>query len=185
MPIVTYVSQLFDENSRLGTPIVRPLFMHSQTTRVLRKDDCFMLGDALLVYAKPASKLKYIYQRRLMRVDLTKSFGKRVHEEVTMRDIPQFQRGGSILITKERARRSTKAQRNDPITISIAPDEKGEARGAYYNDDGISFAHASPSGRNRKKLWWSRYALATSTYDPVSSTVPFFIDETEVERVKY
>ena len=98
-----------------------------------------------------------IYQRRLVRRDTNeKHFGpKEFMKKVTMRDIPQFQRGGSILITKERARRTTKAQRNDPITISIAPDEKGEARGAYYNDDGISFAHASPSGRNRKKLWVS------------------------------
>ena len=37
---------LFDENSRLGTPIVRPLFhAFPDDPRVLRKDDCFMLGD--------------------------------------------------------------------------------------------------------------------------------------------
>jgi len=182
---------LFDENSRLGTPIVRPLFYaFPDDPRVLRKDDCFMLGDALLVYPvmeAGASQIEiYLPKGVWYDVDTNeKHFGpKEFMKKVTMRDIPQFQRGGSILITKERARRSTKAQRNDPITISIAPDEKGEARGAYYNDDGISFAHASPSGRNRKKLWWSRYALATSTYDPVSSKVPFFIDETEVERVR-
>ena len=182
---------LFDENSRLGTPIVRPLFYaFPDDPRVLRKDDCFMLGDALLVYPvmeAGASQIEiYLPKGVWYDVDTNeKHFGpKEFMKKVTMRDIPQFQRGGSILITKERARRSTKAQRNDPITISIAPDEKGEARGAYYNDDGISFAHASPSGRNRKKLWWSRYALATSTCDPVSSKVPFFIDETEVERVR-
>ena len=182
---------LFDENSRLGTPIVRPLFhAFPDDPRVLRKDDCFMLGDTLLVYPvmeSSASQIE-IYLPKGVWYDVNtneKHVGPKVFMiEVTMRDIPQFQRGGSILITKERARRSTRAQRNDPITISIAPDEKGEARGAYYNDDGTSFAHASPSGRNRKQLWWSNYALATRTLESVSSKVQSFIDETEVERVR-
>ena len=182
---------LFDENSRLGTPIVRPLFhAFPDDPRVLRKDDCFMLGDTLLVYPvmeSSASQIE-IYLPKGVWYDVNtneKHVGpKAFMKEVTMRDIPQFQRGGSILITKERARRSTRAQRNDPITISIAPDEKGEARGAYYNDDGTSFAHASPSGRNRKQLWWSNYALATRTLESVSSKVQSFIDETEVERVR-
>ena len=182
---------LFDENSRLGTPIVRPLFhAFPDDPRVLRKDDCFMLGDTLLVYPvmeSSASQIE-IYLPKGVWYDVNtneKHVGpKAFMKEVTMRDIPQFQRGGSILITKERARRSTRAQRNDPITISIAPDEKGEARGAYYNDDGTSFAHASPSGRNRKQLWWSNYALATRTLESVSSKMQSFIDETEVERVR-
>lgn len=40
---------------------------------------------------------------------------------------------------RERARRSTKAQRRDPFTLLVALDEQGSAHGRLYVDDGSSF----------------------------------------------
>lgn len=52
-----------------------------------------------------------------------------------------FIRGGSIIPTRERSRRSSPLMRYDPYTLRIALDSAGEARGEVYIDDGNSFDH--------------------------------------------
>ena len=49
-------------------------------------------------------------------------------------------RGGHIVPRRERARRSTRAQRKDPFTLLVVLDEQGTAQGRLYVDDGSSFA---------------------------------------------
>ena len=50
-----------------------------------------------------------------------------------------FQRGGTIIPTLQRVRRSTKIMMNDPYTLIVALDENGKAKGHLYMDDGQSF----------------------------------------------
>ena len=50
-----------------------------------------------------------------------------------------FQRGGTIIPTLQRVRRSTKIMMNDPYTLIVALDENGAAKGHLYMDDGQSF----------------------------------------------
>ena len=50
-----------------------------------------------------------------------------------------FQRGGTIIPTLQRVRRSTKIMMNDPYTLIVALDENGAAKGYLYMDDGQSF----------------------------------------------
>lgn len=57
--------------------------------------------------------------------------------------VPVFIRGGTIVPTRERARRSTASMMNDPYTLHIALDSQGAAAGELYMDDGDSDAHAS------------------------------------------
>jgi len=57
--------------------------------------------------------------------------------------IPVFQRGGTIIPTRERARRSTSAMRADPYTLHVALNVKSEAAGSLYMDDGDSDEHAA------------------------------------------
>ena len=52
---------------------------------------------------------------------------------------PVFQRGGTIVPTLQRVRRSTKIMMNDPYTLIVALDENGKAKGHIYMDDGQSF----------------------------------------------
>ena len=52
---------------------------------------------------------------------------------------PVFQRGGTIIPTLQRVRRSTKIMMNDPYTLIVALDENGAAKGHLYMDDGQSF----------------------------------------------
>ena len=48
-------------------------------------------------------------------------------------------RGGSIFARKDIARRSTRAMIYDPFTILVAVNEKGQAQGTLYVDDGESY----------------------------------------------
>ena len=52
---------------------------------------------------------------------------------------PVFQRGGTIIPTLQRVRRSTKIMMNDPYTLIVALDADGKAKGHLYMDDGQSF----------------------------------------------
>ncbi len=52
-----------------------------------------------------------------------------------------FQRGGTIVPTKERIRRSSILMRRDPYTLFVALDENGQASGKLYTDDNESFEY--------------------------------------------
>ncbi|ORX49715.1 hypothetical protein BCR36DRAFT_370725 [Piromyces finnis] len=56
-----------------------------------------------------------------------------------LRTVPVFIRGGSIIPQRLRHRRSSQAMKHDPYTLLIALDEKNEAYGEFYSDDGKSF----------------------------------------------
>lgn len=55
--------------------------------------------------------------------------------------IPVFQRGGSIVPTKQRIRRSSILMRKDPYTLYVALNENGDASGQLYTDDNESFEY--------------------------------------------
>ena len=55
--------------------------------------------------------------------------------------VPVFQRGGTIVPTRERARRSTASMRADPYTLHVALDKSGSAGGELYMDDGDTEAY--------------------------------------------
>jgi alpha 1,3-glucosidase len=63
------------------------------------------------------------------------SGGSRHSMIVSMDDIPVYQRGGSIIPKKERTRRSTSQMINDPLTLVVALDSNGAAKGEVYLDD--------------------------------------------------
>jgi mannosyl-oligosaccharide alpha-1,3-glucosidase len=55
--------------------------------------------------------------------------------------VPLLIRGGSIIPTRERTRRSSTLMKNDPFTLRIALDTQSNARGELYLDDGVTFSH--------------------------------------------
>jgi alpha 1,3-glucosidase len=54
---------------------------------------------------------------------------------------PVLIRGGSIVPTRERPRRSANLMRRDPLTLTVALDKAGAARGELYLDAGDGYAH--------------------------------------------
>jgi hypothetical protein len=69
------------------------------------------------------------------------------------RGAPAWWRGGGVVALAERARRSTAAASNDPLTLVIAPDGDGNACGDLYLDDGASFAFARGAYSSRRICW--------------------------------
>ena len=69
--------------------------------------------------------------------------GKNVTVPAPLDKVPLLIRGGSILPTRERPRRSSPLMKRDPFTLTVALDTAGTARGELYLDDGESFAHES------------------------------------------
>lgn len=67
--------------------------------------------------------------------------GKNVTVPADLHQVPLLIRGGSILPTRERPRRSSPLMKQDPFTLRIALDKFGQARGELYLDDGESYSH--------------------------------------------
>lgn len=65
--LVPYLYSLFEEASRTGAPILRPLlFAYPEDEATFSADDEFMLGDALLVapIARPGTEYRHVYLPR-------------------------------------------------------------------------------------------------------------------------
>ena len=54
---------------------------------------------------------------------------------------PLFIRGGSIVPSRERPRRSSALMKRDPFTLKVALSQSGSASGELYLDDGESYDH--------------------------------------------
>ena len=55
--------------------------------------------------------------------------------------VPVYQRGGTIVPKRERVRRSAALMHQDPVSLVVAPDRDGKAKGRLYLDDGESFKY--------------------------------------------
>jgi alpha 1,3-glucosidase len=145
--LLPYFSYLFKQHETTGLPINRPLFYEFPgQADLLTEEVAFMLGNALLFkpvvqagqesvsMSLPAGSLWYDYRtsRRI-------SSEPAVFNTKTVANAPPLlQRGGTIIATRQRARRSSTAMTFDPITLQVALDDKGAAVGYIYLDDGES-----------------------------------------------
>ncbi|KAH3670479.1 hypothetical protein OGAPHI_000994 [Ogataea philodendri] len=138
---------LFQKNSVSGTPVVSPMaFEYPSDSEVLEMDNQFFVGPLLVkpVTSPDTDKVSIYIPDDKPYYDLqnyTVLQGKGYHDvDAPLDKIPVFIRGGSILITKERYRRSSKLMKNDPYTLYVAPSESA-ATGELYFDDGETFAY--------------------------------------------
>ncbi|VDL68087.1 unnamed protein product [Nippostrongylus brasiliensis] len=58
--------------------------------------------------------------------------------DVRIDEVPVFQRGGTIVPTWQRIRRASSLMLHDPITLFVALDDSGAAKGSTYLDDGTT-----------------------------------------------
>ncbi|KAG0325813.1 hypothetical protein BG000_001662 [Podila horticola] len=138
---------LFHEASIDGMPIIRPMFtVFPEDEAVLGLDDQYMVGDALLVkpVVKPGVTQSTVYFAGTEEWFDIKDFSVQQGPGAKIVDspadkIPVYQRAGTVVPKRERIRRSSKAMENDPFTLVIALDSKGEASGRLYLDDGETF----------------------------------------------
>jgi len=136
------------ESMLTGLPYVRPLLMEfPEDPSTFPIDNSFMVGSDLLIKPVVEKSVKEVslYLPKGVWYDYEtgqkfSSEGKTTTVPTSLESsIPVFHRGGSIIPTQQRLRRSSQQMVNDPYTLRIALNEKGQALGALYIDDGSSF----------------------------------------------
>lgn len=167
--LIPYYYTLFQEASKKGTPVFRPLLLeYPLDERTYTLQNQFLIGKDIMV--KPvikqgeSSTSVYIPSENPW-YDYQTGEKYEPKSEPTIytpkEKIPVFQRGGSILPLKMRVRKSTAQMLNDPYTLQIALDQSGNASGELYVDDGHSFNYKNGEYSIRKFYLESRLSEAT------------------------
>ncbi|OHT10080.1 Neutral alpha-glucosidase AB [Tritrichomonas foetus] len=118
-----------------GEPLVKPVFWDFKDYNEAL-DDIILLGHEFIIspFSKkinlPTECKWYNY------ATLEESNGK---DQTKDSDVAVFLKGGSIIPFKQRIRKSANLMYYDPFSFLIALDEKEEAQGTVYIDDGVTF----------------------------------------------
>jgi alpha 1,3-glucosidase len=143
--LLPYWYTLFHQTEKEGIPPMRPLWLHfPEDVKTYNVEGQHLVGDALLVSPvtdKGASSIS-VYLPEGIWYDFYKydAYQGGYHNIPVNEDtIPVFQRGGTIIPTKQRIRRASTLMKRDPYTLFVALDANNEARGRLYIDDGQSF----------------------------------------------
>jgi len=144
--LMPYVYTTFHESSATGAPIARALWTEFPTdSSVDTVDDEYLFGPYLLAHpvTRAEAKTEKVYLPAGVWYDfdtLQPTTGPTTVEiETPLSKVPVFYRGGGIVPTHQRQRRSTTQTKNDPFTLFVAPSTEGNADGSLYIDDGKTF----------------------------------------------
>ncbi|HYG97906.1 MAG TPA: glycoside hydrolase family 31 protein [Terriglobales bacterium] len=153
--LLPYIYTLFEESSRTGTPVMRPLFLEFPKEQdVATIGTQFMFGPGLLVAPKLTEMLDpypivlpkgdwYDYWTGL-RVEhpaspaRTPGGGTRLTAEPSLGEMPVFVRAGAI-IPHQPLVQSTEETPNGPLELRVYPGSN--CNGTVYADDGKSFEY--------------------------------------------
>jgi len=142
-----FIYTVFRESSVNGMPVMRPLFYHySADSETFALESQFLVGSDLMVrpITEAGATSASVYfpgsEPWYDVVSLMAFVGPQsLVVKAPLEKIPVYQRGGSIVPRRDRARRSSALMVNDPYTLVVALDSRGEAVGSLYVDDGFSF----------------------------------------------
>ena len=136
------------------------------------------MGDDLLVapILRPGAEARLVYLPEGTWIDYwsgTRYTGRTtIRARAPLETVPLFVRAGAVLpLGPEMSFVGERA--TDPLTLEIYPDDRGEANGAFYEDDGGSPAylkgsfrrteiHVRPSGKHLE----ATLAVTANGYDP-------------------
>ena len=186
--LLPYLYTRYAEAERTGMPVMRPLFFHyPEDDEVVDMDHQFLCGEELLIHPVTASNAKevevYLPHGTWYDVDdLTRHEGAGYKKiPVTLSKIPVFQRGGSVIPRKRRVRRSSQQMFKDPITLTVALDSNGEARGDLYQDDENTFDYKTQDAFRRVQYEFSGLSLKSRV---VNRNANSFKPENQIERIE-
>jgi alpha 1,3-glucosidase len=143
----------FRETTVTGMPILRPQFiMFPKDKAGFNLDEQYYIGTSGLlvkpITAKGVTETKVRFAEDQVYYDYFThhtyrgaATGKDITISAALDQVPVFIRGGSILPTRERPRRSSTLMKHDPFTLRVALSKAGTARGELYLDDGESYNH--------------------------------------------
>ncbi|KAH9824657.1 family 31 glycoside hydrolase [Melampsora americana] len=144
----------FFENTFTGVPMTVPQYvMFPNDEGGFAIDDQFYLGSSGLlvkpittegqtetqVYLADAQPYYNYFTYDLFLSSA--SSNKRIQFPAPLNTLPLFLRGGHIVTRRDLIRRAAPMMRKDPITLIVALDKDGGARGTLYLDDGESLDH--------------------------------------------
>lgn len=157
MPIVRCVSRLFPDCCRAhcGTSYSPQYVVFPHDPEGFAVDDQFYVGSSGLLIKPittrgatstsmylPDSQIYYNYFTSHAYPTVAKNpRGRTVTVPAELHEIPLLIRGGSIVPTRERPRRSSGLMRKDPFTLRVALDVDGAANGKVYLDEGEGYGH--------------------------------------------
>ncbi|KAL0955609.1 hypothetical protein HGRIS_001845 [Hohenbuehelia grisea] len=159
----------FRETTVTGVPVLRPHYVVFPKDKAgFDIDDQYFIGSSGLlvrpIAEKGATEAKVYLPEDQVYYDYFNNYayrgdakGKHITVTAELHQIPLFIRGGSVIPTRERPRRSSPLMRQDPFTLRVALDKKGAARGELYLDDGETYAHRDGA------LVWREFAAKTAT----------------------
>jgi alpha 1,3-glucosidase len=140
----------FWKSSMTGEPILKPLVWEVPNDKIgYEIDNEFFMGGLLVhpvveedaedveVYFPCDGEIYYDF------FDLSNKFesGQYISVKANLDSIPVYLRGGNIITTKDRYRRSAQLMKYDPYTLYVAIGSNRTAKGKLYIDDGETFAH--------------------------------------------
>lgn len=135
--LIPYLYTLFEEASRTGMPVARPLFFTDPTDPALRgEDDAFLLGAGLLVKGQMAPD-------RTRTVTMPKGAWRKFAFEGETPDpeLPElYLKGGTIVPTGPIVQFVDEKPLTE-LTLLVSLDDKGEATGTLYEDAGEGYGY--------------------------------------------
>lgn len=188
--ILPYYYTLFHHYTKLGTPIIRPMWYEFPGDQTVYDPRCgetqLLVGGALLtaVVAEPNQVSAQTYlPAGLSRTVWYDWVTRERFEGGTWTDVdvrersPIFAQGGKIIPTKFRQRRSSSLMHRDPFTLYIFLSSQKAATGRVYVDDYGSLDTASfeakvgcisctRSWSSCARKWQLRLRLPTENTDP-------------------
>jgi len=186
----------FYEAFTKGWPVMRTMFTEfPDDVNTFAMDDQWMVGGSLLV--KPvtdAGKTSidvYLpgpnmwYDFYSLQALAPSTLTSKSHVNAPLEKIPLFIRGGIILPRKMRLRRSSKLMYYDPYTLTVAPDNDGNAEGFLYMDDEYSLANEKLGEFALRKFTFtgSMLSCSSASWAATAPSTPFNPINT-VERIE-
>lgn len=133
---------------------MRPLWMeYPEDVETYSMDNQFLLGDSILVHpvVRSGEREVNVYfpgdNTLWYEIENYKVYAGPGYQSIPVvtEKIPVFQRGGTIVPKKERARRASSLMAKDPYTFIVTLDKQGKAQGRLYIDDGQSLNYQKGS----------------------------------------
>ncbi|KAJ2777955.1 glucosidase II [Coemansia javaensis] len=146
--LLPYWYTLFREASLTGMPLVRPMWVEFPGEKSLfAEDKTFMVGPAIMVAPvtdpDPMLPVEVVFplQENWYDMKTHEMYNGPLTRQISagLGDMLVFARGGSIIPTRERRRRSATLMRRDPFTLYVYVGRTGTASGKLYVDDGESY----------------------------------------------
>jgi alpha-glucosidase len=135
--LLPYFYTLFEESSREGLPVARPMFWADPTDPALRsEDDCFLVGDGLLVAPQlmPDRTRVNVMPKGIWRK--AELVGEGDHPW-----LPTLKVRGGHIVPMGPIVQHTGERPLDELTLLVSLDEKGEATGTLYEDAGDGYGY--------------------------------------------